>query len=246
MRRHGAALILVGLALVAVVALAVSGAGDRHPRAFALGVSPQAVIAPLAPDSPACQGPITVPAAFDTLDIALGTFGRPGPPLRVSVRGAGVARSARIPAAYEGDQAHVRVTFALVPAGRRISVCVANLGRRRIGVLGAPDAATYESHLSLGGRRFHADAAIEFERTHPSPCSTRPARWPGARASSVRDSWGRGRCGYSPRSPSSASGPCSPSPSAGPRRRPPSPSPRPARSSPASDSPAPPRTESGV
>ncbi len=82
-------LVLLGLCLAAVLALVVV-AGARETRmAFTLGVTPAGPQRAIQPGQTGCQGVIDVPegGAFDAVEIPLGTDGRPGPALAVTIRG---------------------------------------------------------------------------------------------------------------------------------------------------------------
>src|SRR3954449_868183 len=91
---RSARLIVVGLTAAAVLALAVVAVAQRTSLAFTLGVARAAAVARLAPGEQACQQPIDVPsgAAFDRVALGVGTSGRPGSPLRLTVREAGGGR----------------------------------------------------------------------------------------------------------------------------------------------------------
>src|SRR3954454_20103313 len=88
---RSARLIVVGLTAAAVLALAIVAVAQRTSLAFTLGVARAAAVARLAPGEQACQQPIDVPSggAFDRVALGVGTYRRPGPPLRLTVREAG-------------------------------------------------------------------------------------------------------------------------------------------------------------
>jgi hypothetical protein len=115
-----------------IVGLATSG---RHETG-SNQIAPQAYVATVDPGRRLCQSPELVPAGSGSLELNVGTYGRPGPPLEVMV--GGNARGNRGGGYHDG---WVRVPFAGAAADRRRpepapDVCVRNAGRTRIAVAG--------------------------------------------------------------------------------------------------------------
>src|SRR5215218_3484681 len=180
---RSARLVIAGLTAAAVLALAVVAVAQRTSLAFTLGVARAAVVARLGPGEEACQRPIDVPsgAAFDRVALAVGTSGRPGPPLRLTVRaarGGGVLAAGALRGGYP-DVERRRVTRVrldrTVRAPQRISVCVENGGPRRVGVYGDADLAARTSTAVKDGRPLRRDLSLVFERAPRSVASEVPA-----------------------------------------------------------------------
>src|SRR5918999_358678 len=74
------------------------------------------------------------PVAFERVRLVVGTFGRPGPPLRVAVTG---GTGGEVAGGY-ADNSTVEAAVGEVPAGGRLRVCVRNAGRVPVGPLGSP------------------------------------------------------------------------------------------------------------
>jgi hypothetical protein len=174
---RSAAAIVAGLALAAVLGLAVAALVDERPQAFTLGVTRSTTIEVKAGEE-ACQAPIDVPgdAAFDGVTFAVGTDRRPGPPLDVTVRaarpgalrGAVLARGTLTGGYPDIDRAPSHTVWVdRVPAERSIAVCVANRGRRSAFISGNADAAARSSSAFVDGAPAGSDLALGFERRSP-------------------------------------------------------------------------------
>jgi hypothetical protein len=160
--------VFVGIVAAAVVALGLYAALHRTALAFTLGVSSTRYAAILDPDQSVCQTPIDVPAAFDRLTLAVGTFGKPGAPLLVAARGP------RLQVLAEGRLAGgYREQTESIPLNRRVSapriqVCVQNLGARRVALYGNTGLAARGSTAVQEGHNLNTDIAIAFERPRRS------------------------------------------------------------------------------
>jgi hypothetical protein len=180
---RSARLVIVGMTAAAVLALAVVALAQRASLAFTLGVARAAAVARLGPGEQACQRPVDVPtgAAFDRVALGVGTYGRPGPPLRVTVRAASGGRvlasgalAGGYPDVARRPVARVRLDRT-VGASQRISVCVENRGRGGIGVYGDADLAARTSTAVKDGRPLRRDLSLVFERAPRSMASEVPS-----------------------------------------------------------------------
>ena len=175
MRR--ATTVFVVLAVLAVGAVLLVGAGRETELAFTLGVTPGNAVANPGPGEQACQDGIDVPqgGGFDAVTVPLDTFGRTGPPLQVVVRRTGardVLARGSLPGGYTGagGATTIRVTPA-VPEGTRIAVCLRNAGSVRVGIRGNADIASPTTTLLQQGKPVGADAALTFVRARRSTLS---------------------------------------------------------------------------
>jgi hypothetical protein len=158
--------------LLAVVVLGVAAAGlHRDPLAFTLGVVPGAAVATLQPGDELCQQPIAVPpgAGFDRVRFVLGTFGRPGPRVNVTVRDARtdtVLGRGRLPAGYAdiGRQPSHDVRVGSVPAERTVSVCLADRGDVKVALYGNADVAAAGTTATRQGKAQGYDLTLIFLR----------------------------------------------------------------------------------
>jgi hypothetical protein len=165
MRSRGV-IALLATACVGILAAAFVGARDSRELAFTLGVVPAAVAAELAPGQTVCQAPVNVPTDFDRVRFQVGTYRRPGPPMRVAVRSAGSRRllaGGRLPAGYP-DVSQPVVVVGEVRASQRAEVCLTNSGRRRLALYGNATAAAPVSDARLGNRPLGTDLTLMFER----------------------------------------------------------------------------------
>ena len=177
MRR--AVIVFALLAVLAVGAVLLVGAGRRTELAFTLGVTPGGVVTTLAPGQTACQEPIDVPdsGGFDTITVPLGTFKRPGSAIEATVLRVPERRQiahGALPAGYPdiGARAVERISVApAVPGNTRIAVCLRNTGAGRVAIFGNADVAAPASTLSKDQRPVGADAALSFARAPRSDLS---------------------------------------------------------------------------
>jgi hypothetical protein len=163
--------VALGVVVVGVLGLALTAVLRETPRAFTLGVPASAPVAPLSPRQTVCQRPIDVAAgaAFDAVDARVGTYGRAGSRLLVTVRdmsGRVIARG-RVGGGYPdiARQPVHRVRLDHSVSEPRISVCVWNAGPRRVALYGNNDLAARSSSAFRDGRPLRADITLDFERT---------------------------------------------------------------------------------
>jgi len=137
--------------------------------AFPLGTTTSAVAVELAPGQTACQLPVDVPeyGAFDRLVVQLGTFGRRGPGLEVTVTSLrdSVARG-RLVGGYPDVNVKPRhvIRFGKMIRGRRLKICLRNVGPSRVAIYGSGDNASRSSTARLDGTPVHRDMNLEFRR----------------------------------------------------------------------------------
>jgi hypothetical protein len=133
--RRAAVASAIGMAvmvLAGVLALAVTGAGKRTDLVFDTAVNAIYPVAPVKPGSTLCQYPFGATDTFDRVRFSAGTFGRPGPPLAVSVldhfTGAELGRGEQ-PAGWVDNGTPRTVDVGSVKPGIQVDVCVRNEGR---------------------------------------------------------------------------------------------------------------------
>jgi hypothetical protein len=159
---------LLAVCAAAAVALVLVAAADRRQTAFAFVPRSVFVVGEASPGDQLCQRGLQAPARFDAIDLRLGTGGRPGPPLDVTVRGEGgrtLATGTVAPGARDNAQAQARIVPA-VPAGTRFDICFRNDGRREVGFYGG---SWYLSpgRAYAGRRRLEGNVRIVFLRDEP-------------------------------------------------------------------------------
>ena len=149
-------LLAVGLTLAAIAA----GASIKTTTlAFTLGVSPDDQAVGLYGNRVACQQPIDVPVAFQTVAFAVAADDPSGPPLSVEVRSFPEGR--RLGAGRLDDEYEYAVSRSVkvgsIPAGERVSVCF-----RALGDAGAPGAEEDEGERLQGGPSQAARSSAVF------------------------------------------------------------------------------------
>jgi GT2 family glycosyltransferase len=152
------------IAVVAIAALLLGAARDERPLAFTLGVAPSTEVISLKTGVEACQTPIEVLVGFRSLEIATEDFsGRArvrvldGRDQRVRLTDVVVRR-----AAWDGRWLHVPT--APIGHGRLVSVCIENLGKRRMHLLGGSRISHLPSDAYVKGNDLEVDFAVVFER----------------------------------------------------------------------------------
>ena len=169
MRRRALATFAAGCVL-GIGGLAVVAATDERRLAFTLGAAPQWPVAVLHRTQVACQRDVDVAAPFDRVEILLGTFSRPGPPLEVSVLETGTGHriaAGSLPAgAADNRPAGVQISSG-VPARRRVAVCVRNDGPGRVALYGGPETDAPASTAYVGVFPVTGDLRMTFYRDEP-------------------------------------------------------------------------------
>ena len=129
----------VALAGLALIGLLIAGSRAIAQRTFALGSPNQSAVALLKPTQQVCEGPISTPAAFQSVGIWGAAVGGPAT-LTVDVKDAasrGLLASGRLeattaPAAY---RARLDRTVAV---RRSVSICFVGAGANSFSLLGSP------------------------------------------------------------------------------------------------------------
>ena len=182
------ALVVVGLGAL----LATAAVHDRR-LAFTIGVPPSAFVAQLAPGAEACQRPVSVAESFEAVQFKVFTYGHPGARLTVGVRPAeGGSQLARgvLAAGYPDMSRPIVRLGQRVLEGRRVAVCIANRGARKVALYGGPPLAASGSSGELAGRTQPWDLTLVFLRDEPrSDLSLAPAVF--ERASLFHPGWVR-------------------------------------------------------
>jgi hypothetical protein len=167
MRRAALATFALGAAL-ALLAVVWVAAGDERGASFSLEVESRRVVAVAAPGEEACQRGLEAEADFDVVEVLLGTYGRPGPPLAVSVRRSGsastLARGRLAAGARDNASARVRLDRT-VDDGERVDVCTRNEGERRVAFYGGL-IFDVPSRASVASRPA-GDLVLGFHRSEP-------------------------------------------------------------------------------
>jgi hypothetical protein len=169
MRRRALAALL-GTCFAGAAAVAIVGAGDERTLAFTQDIRAGGPVAVVAPGRAACQWGIDSEARFEVVQLLLGTYGRLGPRLTVTVRdnatGRAMAQGRLGPGAADNKPASVRLRPS-VPDGPRVGVCVANEGPGRVALYGGPPDDAPTSQAFVGNRPADGDIRLIFYRAEP-------------------------------------------------------------------------------
>jgi hypothetical protein len=137
-RRAALAGIAVVLALVVGVE-AVKAGGTSTEEVLSVGVQPVYPVAPIVPGATACQRPLGVTESFDRVRFNVGTFGKPGPALLVSVVDQDSKQTlgwGRVVPGWVDNGTAKDVKVGTIRPGHLVAVCVRNEGSVRAYVYG--------------------------------------------------------------------------------------------------------------
>ena len=145
----------VGLAAVVVIfALVLAHSGQRRSGS---DLTPNgAFVAALGAGQQTCQGGELLPADTAAVQITIGTYGAPGPGLRLTFTGphGEALASGGLPAGWRQGAVRIPVTH-VSSATEGVRVCLANVGPQRIAIAGdLPDPGNQMdvAHTSVEGR----------------------------------------------------------------------------------------------
>src|SRR5204863_8327077 len=130
--RRAAAIGISATLIAGLLVLAVTGAGKRTDLVQSDAVNPIYPVAPVAPGGVVCQKPFGLTETLDRVRFNAGTFGRPGPPLVVSVTseqsGAELGWGRQPPGWVDNGTPRIIDVGAVTP-GEQVDVCIRNEGR---------------------------------------------------------------------------------------------------------------------
>lgn len=162
-----APLLLLAACAVALAVLAVVAARDERDLAFSTNARAERVLAVATAEREVCQRNLEAAGDFDTVELLIGTYGRPGPPLRVEVRDGRdePLAAGTLPAgAPDNRAARVRVEPE-VRRGPRVDVCV-RTAERRVALYGGPES-DLATTATAGPRQVGGDLRMSFRRSEP-------------------------------------------------------------------------------
>jgi hypothetical protein len=165
--RSASRLGFAGVVVLGLAGLLLTAVAREETLAFTLGVKPTQVAAVMKPGQQACQSPIDVAARAHTVQLEVGTYGRPGPPLVVTAESGQQRLGAGSVGAGYADRSTVTAVLGSVPAGRRITLCVRNDGKRQVAIYGGAALADRTSAAFLDGKKLDTDLTLVFKRAHP-------------------------------------------------------------------------------
>lgn len=160
---------VVTFALIAVIGLGgllYAATHDERSTAFSLDVTPTREVAILGPQESACEGPILTQVAFGYIQIFLIPGAVPGAAFQLTVRDSESGKllaTGRLPSGYTTQIAPGVPLDTTVSAGRRVEVCLHNLGPTRAAPLGGPGNLVD----SVVGKLNPYDVSLIFLRRRP-------------------------------------------------------------------------------
>ena len=132
MRSRRAAIAIAAVVLAVVAGELVFAAGKSSDLVQSTYVNPVVPVAPVKPGASVCQQPFGISETFDSVRFNAGTFGKPGPPLYVSVTDQDSRAELASGAVRQGwvDNGEAQnVDVGSVKPGPSVSVCIRNGGQ---------------------------------------------------------------------------------------------------------------------
>jgi hypothetical protein len=115
-----------------------------------------------------CMTDVAISRQTEQMRFQIGTYGRPGPPLQVSVRAPGYRAAVRVGAGWADNLVH-HVPLPRPAGDQLVTVCIQNGGRRKIAVYAAGDNARSRVGVFIDGQRvFDTPQLAFYERGHAS------------------------------------------------------------------------------
>jgi hypothetical protein len=108
-----------------------------------------------------CMTDLAISAESRQLRFKIGSFRRKTPPLAVSVAAAGYSGSARVSGGLP-DNSALSVPIPKPPGGRLATVCIRNLGERRIAFYAASDRAHSRVHVFVNHKSVYPTPTLSF------------------------------------------------------------------------------------
>lgn len=157
-------MVAIGAAAIAFVVFLAQR--EQRDFAFTANVRATHVVATAVPGEEACQRGLGTSARFDIVEVLLGTYARPGPPLAVTVRehesGRALARG-RLSAGASDNTGARGLVEPPVERGRDVDVCFRNEGKRKVAFYGGAPEDT-PGHAYQGSRPGGGDMRLVFFR----------------------------------------------------------------------------------
>jgi hypothetical protein len=120
----------------------------------------------------ACMDRAVVDPRSEQARIRVGTFGSPGVPLELTVRGAGYRASARVPGGY-ADSAPLSVPVQPPARPVEATICIRNLSERRVALYASDDRTNSRSRVRVDGRPVPEDFVVTFYERRPASIADR-------------------------------------------------------------------------
>src|SRR4051812_42477466 len=106
-----------------------------------------------------CMTDLAISAESRVMHFKVGTYGKPGPPLRVSVRAAGYSSGASVRGGF-ADNSELSVPIARPPGGRLATVCIRNAGQKRVAFYAASDRAHSRVQVFVNHKSVNASPTL--------------------------------------------------------------------------------------
>jgi hypothetical protein len=109
---------------------------------------------------------LAISAESRRMRFKVGTYGKPGPPLAVTLRAPGYTARSGVRSGFE-DNSSLQVALPAPPGGRLATVCIRNDGQHRVAFYAAGDSARSRVHATVNGKREHATPTLSFAEARP-------------------------------------------------------------------------------
>jgi hypothetical protein len=118
-------------------------------------------------DQRACLEQIVMDERSGRVRFQVATFGRPGSPLRVTIRGRGYRASGSVAAGYP-DNETVNAAVRAPGSAQVATVCIRNEGRRKIALYGSQDRTRSRATTRVDGVPVGPNVVLQFAEARPA------------------------------------------------------------------------------
>ena len=165
----GAAGVVIALAIFAVAVVAPWASRDAVRPASVPSPPPllELGLVPVAPGEIACIRPVVIDEHSARATFGITTYGKPGPPVRVRLRGRGYRQTGRIAGGYADNLGH-QVEIAPPRSAVAAEACFRNAGRSPLALFGtARHRPNSRSRSRVEERPVNSDIALAFFERGP-------------------------------------------------------------------------------
>jgi hypothetical protein len=108
-----------------------------------------------------CMTDVAISRQSRQVRFRAGSYGKPGPPLRVTVRAPGYTSAAAVRGGWE-DNVVQALPLRAPPRDQLVTVCIRNTGHRKIALYAADDSAHSRVNVFLDGQRIGPTPELSF------------------------------------------------------------------------------------
>jgi Predicted membrane protein (DUF2142) len=160
-RTRSLQLAVVALVVLAAVALAARALLSKHVRlAYTNNVPSKVPLAPIRPHERMCRANVVLPEGSRTVQLLLLTYGRPGPPLTMTLETPSQTVRSKLAGGFV-DGSLQRIPVSGLDGGARARLCIVDEGSTPLAFGGVPWTTTEGSVMTAAGKKVPGDLAVQ-------------------------------------------------------------------------------------